>query len=68
MDQMEKHFPRLFELYFRLYSNQYDFFHHLEDLVNILAKMWIPRPADLLALDAAHEADSTGDSSHLHRG
>jgi len=56
--RLEQHFPRLFDLYFRLYSDQYDFFFHLEDLATTLAKMWLSRPADLQELDAAREADS----------
>jgi len=56
--RLEQHFPRLFDLYFRLYSDQYDFFFHLEDLATTLAKMWLSRPADLQDLDAAREADS----------
>ncbi len=56
--RLEQNFPRLFELYFSLYSNQYDFFFHLEDLVATLASMWLTRPADLQDLDAAREADS----------
>ena len=56
--RLEQHFPRLFDLYFRLYSDQYDFFFHLEDLATTLAKMWLSRPADLQDLDATHEADS----------
>lgn len=56
--RLEQHFPRLFDLYFRLYSDQYDFFFHLEDLATTLAEMWLSRPADLQDLDAAREADS----------
>jgi len=53
-------FHVFFDLYFRLYSDQYDFFFHLEDLVITLAKMWLSRPADLQALDDTREADSAG--------
>jgi amylosucrase len=58
IQRLEEHFPRLFSLYFRLYANQYDFFYHLEDLVGMLAEMWLKRPPDLQALDALREADS----------
>lgn len=58
LSRLEKHFPRLFYLYFRLYSDQYDFFYHLEDLVTTLAKTWLSRPADLQSLDKAREADA----------
>ena len=46
-------FPRLFGLLLRLYGNQYDFFYHLEDLLNTLAQSWIERSGELKALDAA---------------
>jgi glycosidase len=55
--RLDQHFPRLFGLYYSLYSDQYDFFYHLEDLVATLAKMWLERPLDLQALDAAREND-----------
>ncbi len=56
--RLENHFPRLFELYFQLYANQYDFFFHLEDLLGMLAEMWLRRPPDLQDLDALRESDS----------
>ena len=39
-----EHFPRLFRLYHHLYSENYDFFYHLEDLVCTLGRMWFARP------------------------
>jgi amylosucrase len=56
--RLEAHFPRLFRLYHSLYSENYDFFFHLEDLVCTLARMWFARPADLRALDAERELNS----------
>ncbi len=50
-------FPRLFRLYHRLYSQNYDFFFHLEDLVCTLGRMWFERPQDLRKLDAEREAN-----------
>ncbi len=55
--RLESHFPRLFGLLYDLYGGQYDFFFHLEQLLFGLAQSWLERPADLKALDAAHEAD-----------
>jgi glycosidase len=55
--RLEKHFPQLFRLYHRLYSGNYDFFYHLEDLACTLGRMWFARPPDLRALDARREAD-----------
>jgi amylosucrase len=55
--RLEVNFPRLFRLYYHLYAGQYDFFYHLEDLLDTLARMWWQRPLDLKALDATREAD-----------
>jgi glycosidase len=55
--RLDAHFPRLFRLYHNLYSEKYDFFFHLEDLVCRLGRMWFDRPADLRALDAEREAN-----------
>jgi glycosidase len=57
--RLNAHFPRLFKLLLPIYGEQYDFFYHLEMLLTGLAKSWIDRPADLKALDAQREADST---------
>ena len=53
--RLDAHFPRLFELYFNLYSTHYDFFFHLEDLLMSLARAWFARPAELRKLDSARE-------------
>lgn len=55
--RLEVHFPRLFELFYRLYAGQYDFFYHLESLLCTLARMWLTRPADMKMLDETREAD-----------
>ena len=55
--RLEKHFPRLFQLYHSLYASNYDFFYHLQDLVETLAQMWLARSPSLRRLDAAREAD-----------
>jgi amylosucrase len=55
--RLHRHFPLLFRLYFNLYSNRYDFFFHIEDLLTSLARAWFQRPADLRSLDQAREAD-----------
>jgi amylosucrase len=57
IERLNKHFPILFELYYRLYASRYDFFYHLEDLLVTLARMWIERPADLKELDSWREAN-----------
>jgi amylosucrase len=55
--RLQKHFPKLFKLYFDIYHNQYDFFFHLEDLLTTLATSWFARPDDLRELDNAREKD-----------
>jgi len=52
-------FPRLFNLYFQLYSGHDNFCSHLQDLVDIIARMWIERPSDLKDLDKNREKDPT---------
>lgn len=56
LDRLDQHFPRLFELYLKLYSQRYDLFFHLESLLKSLAEAAFARPADLRALDAEREA------------
>ncbi len=53
--RLEAHFPRLFNLLLPLYGSQYDFFYHLETLLNLLADAWINRPADLKKIDRQRE-------------
>jgi glycosidase len=53
--RLREHFPRLFEIYFQLYSDQYDFFYHLEDLLITMANVWLERPDDLKNLDQIRE-------------
>jgi glycosidase len=53
--RLHKSFPALFELYFQIYSGQYDFFYHLEDLVTSIARSWLNRPQDLRKLDQERE-------------
>jgi amylosucrase len=57
IERFTENFPQLFNLYFQLYANQYDFFYHLEDLLNSIARSWLERSPDLKCLDAKREAD-----------
>jgi len=57
-ERLHRHFPLLFRLYYSLYSNRYDFFYHVEDMLASLARAWFQRPADLRALDQVREEDS----------
>lgn len=55
--RLESHFPRLFLLYHGLYASYYDFFYHLQDLIESLAQIWLVRSPSLRELDIAREAD-----------
>jgi len=55
--RLEDNFPNLFGLLLRIYGDQYDFFYHLEALLESMARSWRERPAQLKALDAAREAE-----------
>src|SRR6266498_3557930 len=55
--RLQKNFLTLFTLYADVYSDRYDFFFYLEDLVLSLARSWFERPEDLRSLDGAREAD-----------
>jgi amylosucrase len=56
--RLTANFPTLFDLLVRIYGDQYDFFYHLECILATAAEMWLARPADLKALDAAREDDN----------
>jgi len=56
-DRLDSNFSRLFKIYFHLYSDRYDFFFHLADLLDTLARMWFDRPDDLKELDLRREGE-----------
>ena len=56
-ERLYRHFPLLFRLYYSLYSNRYDFFFHIEDLLMGLARAWFRRSSELRALDQAREGN-----------
>lgn len=55
--RLHKNFPTLFALYAAIYSNRYDFFFYLEDLILSIARLWFCRSQDLRELDLAREAN-----------
>ncbi|MBI3241893.1 MAG: alpha-glucosidase C-terminal domain-containing protein [Chloroflexi bacterium] len=55
--RLEANFAPLFNFLYQLYGHHYDFFYHLETILATVAKMWLARPAELKALDAAREND-----------
>ncbi|GAB4582051.1 MAG: alpha-amylase family glycosyl hydrolase [Anaerolineales bacterium] len=66
--RLTKHFPRLFALYYHLYHGQYDFFYHLESLLNTLADSWLARSTELQTLDSAREQHPDWFQSHTMIG
>ncbi len=55
--RLATHFERLFGLLRRLYGGQYDFFYHLERVLESAAESWLERSPELKALDARREAN-----------
>jgi glycosidase len=55
--RLDSHFPHLFQLLVAIYGTHYDFFYHLEALLNVAARAWLARSPELKALDAAREND-----------
>ncbi|HZB94337.1 MAG TPA: alpha-amylase family protein, partial [Herpetosiphonaceae bacterium] len=55
--RLETYFERLFGPLLQLYGQRYDFFYHLESILEMVARMCIERPAELKAFDARREAD-----------
>lgn len=64
VQRIKTHFPRLFGLLYQLYGHQYDFFYHLEQILDSTTQMWIKRPDELKALDVMREADPHWYQSH----
>jgi amylosucrase len=57
IERLTANFAELFRLYFQLFSNQYDFFYHLEDLLASMACSWLERPPPLRSLDIERETN-----------
>src|SRR5512134_2746084 len=55
--RLHKNFSRLFRLYADVYSDRYDFFFYLEDLLVSIARLWFSRPQDLRELDIVRESN-----------
>jgi amylosucrase len=53
--RLEDHFPVLFDLLWRIYGPSYDFFFHVEAVLQTAAHSWLDRDADLKSLDAIRE-------------
>ncbi|MEM0969404.1 MAG: alpha-amylase family glycosyl hydrolase [Verrucomicrobiota bacterium] len=55
--RLKKHFPALFRPLFDLYGAHFDFFYHLESLLEVMAFQWLERSPELRSTDAMREAD-----------
>ena len=64
VERMKTHFPDLFRLLYQLYSDRYDFFYHLENILAVATQMWLVRPDDLKALDVIRQANPRWFQSH----
>ena len=51
-ERLNEHWPRLFGLLFELYGHRYDFFYHLEQIIQACAESWHTRPEVLRKVDA----------------
>ena len=60
LDRLRRQFPRLFRLLFELYGERYDFFYHLQDLLERTASLWIQDLTELKGIDALREDDPAG--------
>lgn len=56
-ERLDAHFPRLFALLLQLYGTHYDFFYHLEQLLQVIAHSWLERSAELKELDQRRAAN-----------
>lgn len=56
-ERLENMFPTLFRNLLQLYGHHFDFYYHLERLLESMAKMWLQRSPDWKATDVMREAD-----------
>jgi amylosucrase len=57
--RLDDHWPRLFDLLYRLYGKNYDFFYYLDAILMSAIKCWLERPDDMYELDIHRENDPT---------
>ncbi len=64
--RLEESFPTLLGHLLELYGHHFDFYYHLERLLEIMADAWLDRPPEWKSTDAMREADCTWyKSGHL---
>lgn len=54
-NRLQEHWPRLFELLYRLYGANYDFFFYLENILLAAVDSWLERPEAMKQLDRRRE-------------
>lgn len=57
VSRLQQHFPKAFGHLYAIYGDQYDFFYHLENTLNMMMEMFAARPVALRELDTKREAD-----------
>ena len=55
--RLEENFPTLFRHLIELYGHHFDFFYHLEKLLETMALKWLERSPELKSSDGLREAD-----------
>lgn len=65
-DRLNSTFPTLLRHLLEIYGHHFDFYYHLERLLEIMADSWLDRSPELKSLDVMREADpSWYQSGHL---
>jgi amylosucrase len=64
VNRLNRHFPTLFGLLHQLYGQRYDFFYHVEQIINTAAKAFAERSSALHSLDMQREENPHWYQSH----
>ncbi len=56
-ERLRTRFLQLFAPLLHIYGDRYDFFYHLESVLELGARSWMERPPELRELDASREAN-----------
>ncbi|MEZ6034793.1 MAG: alpha-amylase family glycosyl hydrolase [Planctomycetaceae bacterium] len=59
LQRLQRHWPDLFGILLQLYGTRYDFFYHLEQILQTAAQAMLDRPAKLRELDLQRINDAT---------
>lgn len=57
--RLEETFPELLRHLIELYGHHFDFYYHLERLLEVMADAWLDRSPEWKSIDAMREADRT---------